>query len=388
MSFTNRNSGSPSVMFIAGDPSGDVHAGAVVARLKQKLPHLECFGIGGSHMERHGFKPLMPFAPFNRMGFVEVLCHLGFFLRAKRVLVEEMKRRCPRALVCVDYPGFNIAMMKAAHECAIPVVWYIAPKVWAWKKKRAPILGEHATHIAAIFPFETEIFAPYNAPVTYVGNPLVEALDQRKGILEPIILDNRKARENGERRSWRLALVPGSRNQEICAILPVLLETVNRLKRERPDVSFSVRVSQRTEMPAELYRACDEITERHTGPLDELLAWCDSALVTSGTATLEAALVGKPFVIVYRTSALSFAAYRIVRTIPFVGLPNILAGKEIVRECLQDQCRPEILAGEITALIDSPQRYHQAEKNLQGIADMLGSLHPSRAVSEIVADLV
>jgi lipid-A-disaccharide synthase len=147
------HTGTRSVMVIAGDPSGDVHAGRLLTRLHQRLPHLDCFGIGGPCMEQAGFTPLMPFAPFNRMGLVEVLTHLPFFLRAKRELLEEMERRRPRAVVCVDYPGFNVEMMKAARHRDIPVVWYIAPKVWAWKKGRTRILGEHASHIATIFPF-------------------------------------------------------------------------------------------------------------------------------------------------------------------------------------------------------------------------------------------
>jgi lipid-A-disaccharide synthase len=215
----------------------------------------------------------------------------------------------------------------------------------------------------------------------------VEALDTRQSVLEPILEESRRARERAEGRGWRLALVPGSRVQEITALLPVMLETVTRLGADHPHLDLTVRISQRPELPPELYESCGEAIERHSGPLDELVAWCDSALVTSGTATLEAALLEKPFILVYRTSALTYTAYRIVRTIPFIGLPNILAGKEIVRECVQDTCRPEILAAETMAFAGSAEHYHAAVERLRGIKAMLGSQHPSDTVSDIIGSL-
>ena len=168
---------SPSIMFVAGDPSGDKHASFVVKRLKDEVPESDIWGIGGPGMQSAGLRTLMPFEPFNRMGFIEVALHISFFLHAKKQLINEMKKNRPDCLVCVDYPGFNMQLMKAASEMKIPVVWYIAPMVWAWKAKRAQILAENTAHIACIFPFEVCYFKPFTNNVSFVGNPLVEAMN-------------------------------------------------------------------------------------------------------------------------------------------------------------------------------------------------------------------
>jgi lipid-A-disaccharide synthase len=167
-------------MFVAGDPSGDEHASAVIGELRKQLPDVRLFGIGGPCMQENGFEALLPFEPFNRMGIAEVLLHLPFFLNAKSFLIKQLRNIRPAALVCVDYPGFNIPLMKAARGLGIPVVWYIVPQVWAWKKKRAKVLGDYASFIAVVFPFEKEYFIPYPAPVEFVGHPLVELLDREK----------------------------------------------------------------------------------------------------------------------------------------------------------------------------------------------------------------
>jgi lipid-A-disaccharide synthase len=208
-----------SLMFIAGDPSGDEHTAPIVERLRAGIPEASLWGIGGPAMEKNGFTPVMPFAPFNRMGFAEVAAHLRFFFSARRTLIDTMEKRRPDALVCVDYPGFNIPMMKASQKLGIPVVWYIAPMVWAWKQDRAAVLGAHAAHIAVIFPFEVPYFSCYEAPVSFVGNPTVEAMR-----LEGAFAAKRSVHPGSPRSgNFRIALVPGSRVQEIEHLLPRML---------------------------------------------------------------------------------------------------------------------------------------------------------------------
>jgi lipid-A-disaccharide synthase len=368
------------VFFIAGDPSGDEHASHVVKRLRELRPAVQCVGIGGPAMERAGFRALMPFAPFNRMGLSEVLSALPFFARAKRFVVSQLKQMKPSLVVCVDYSGFNIPIMKAAHSLGFAVLWYIPPKVWAWKKKRAAILGEHASCIAAILPFEPQYFKGFRAKVEYVGNPCVEALEKSQKILSAPVV---KQYVDAAKRPWRIALVPGSRRQEIRRILPVMAEA-----------AASVRSRYKVEIRTSVHPALDRslfapyIDTHNLGPvscpLHELLAWADVALITSGTATLEAALMGVPHVLVYRMTRLNSVIFKLVANAPFIGLPNIIAGKEIVPECMQKAAEPDRLAAELVQFIDSRDYYNSTIANLSALKDMLGAKLPSEEVSRLI----
>jgi lipid-A-disaccharide synthase len=368
---------SPSLMFIAGDPSGDGHTAPVIKRLHAELPEASMWGIGGPAMEKAGFAPVMPFAPFNRMGFAEVAAHIGFFLAARRTLIDKMKKRRPDALICVDYPRFNIPLMKSAHEQGIPVVWYIAPMVWAWKQNRAAVLGEHAAHIAVIFPFETPFFSPYRAPVSFVGNPTVEAM-AREGAFS----GKRKTHPGGN--DFRLAIVPGSREQEVKHLLPRMLTAFSILKGKFPGLCATVSACD--SLPPSLYKKTigGAPVEVIKTPLREMLGRADLALVTSGTATLETALLGVPHAIVYHTSLVTYAIMRQLVKARFIGLPNIIAGKAIVPEYIQEQAAPEHLAAAVSRFIESPQEYDNTVNALVALREMLGEKKPSVEVSAII----
>jgi lipid-A-disaccharide synthase len=314
------------------------------------------------------------------MGFAEVAAHIGFFLAARRTLIDKMKQRRPDALVCVDYPGFNIPLMKAAGKLDIPVVWYIAPMVWAWKQNRAAVLGAHAAHIAVIFPFEVPYFSPYRAPVSFVGNPTVEAMTR-----EGAFAGKRKGHPGG--RDFRIAIVPGSRRQEIEHMLPRMLKAFMLLKERMPGLRTTV--SACGTLPASLYKKILGGTpaEVFEGPLREMLRGADFAFVTSGTATLETALLGIPLVIAYHTSLITHAIARRLVRIPYIGLPNIIAGRAIVPECIQQQAAPGHLAAAASRFIESPQEYDRTVSALVALREMLGEKKPSVEVSAIIKSL-
>jgi len=363
----------PSVMFIAGDPSGDQHSAPVIKSLAGKCPNVKTYGIGGPAMAQAGFQSVLPFEKFNCMGYVEVIKHLPFFLGAKKKLIKMMKAQKPDALVCVDYSGFNMPMMKAAAKLNIPVIWYIAPMVWAWKGKRAKILGDHASHIAVIFPFEVPYFSPFKAPVTFVGNPLTESLPNITGADKKISADN----------SFRLAIIPGSRHQEIKNMLPVMLEAAGILKKEHPQLK--VTVSKFKGVDQELFEAaaCKGF-DFFDGKLSQLLTKSDLALVTSGTASLETALMGVPMVITYRTSALSYKIYKRFVKIPYIGLPNIIAQSEIVPECIQNDATAQNLADKLNRFIKEPARREECVTNLSTLRAKLGEKTPSTEAANII----
>jgi lipid-A-disaccharide synthase len=319
----------------------------------------------------------MPFEPFNRMGFGEVVLHLPFFIEAQRRLVEIMRLRPPDALVCVDYPGFNMRLMQRASALHVPVVWYIVPQVWAWKKARAATLGRHASFIGAVFPFETGFFEKYSSAVEFVGHPLVEALAKEgSGDAFP------PARFRGA--ASRIAIVPGSRPQEVRALLPPMVEAFRLLRREFPGLSAVVSRMPHLDkglFPESLEREGLRATSES---LDELLRGCDLALVTSGTATLQTALQGVPMVIAYRTSPLTYALGRRLVKIRFIGLPNIVAGEEIVPERIQAGASPSGLADALRQFVLDQKRYEAAAAALRAIKEKLGDRRPS----EVMADRI
>lgn len=368
-------------MFVAGDPSGDLHASPIIQRLSIVLPGVRCFGIGGPAMQSVGFESLMRFEEFNRMGLWEVLVHLPFFLKAHKRLVTAMDSNRPKALVCIDYPGLNIPLMKEAHKRGIPVVWYIVPQVWAWKKKRAALLGKYASFIAVVFPFEVDFFNSYPAPISFVGHPLVEAIQRRTTITGTSSLKT----NNGSART--LSLVPGSRRQEVAAILPPMVKAAELLKRQYP--YLEIFVSKCSGIPLELYqKSCAQKGIKvFEGPLRNLLDRTHYAFVTSGTATLETALAGVPMVIVYRTSPVTYLLLKRMIRVPYIGLPNIVANEKIVPECIQQKAKGHALAREMQRFIESPEYYEATIEKLSRLKGILGNKQPSVELAEKIASL-
>jgi lipid-A-disaccharide synthase len=364
-------------MFVAGDPSGDLHASPIIQRLSIVLPGVRCFGIGGPAMQSVGFESLMRFEEFNRMGLWEVLVQLPFFLKAQKRLVTAMDSNRPKALVCVDYPGLNIPLMREAHKRGIPVVWYIVPQVWAWKKKRAALLGKYASFIAVVFPFEVDFFKSYPALISYVGHPLVEAMQRRTTITGT----------SGLKTNNVLSLVPGSRRQEVAAILPPMVKAAELLKRQYP--YLEIFVSKCSGLPLELYQkpCAQNGIKVFEGPLCDLLDRTHYAFVTSGTATLETALAGVPMVIVYRTSPVTYWLLKRMIRVPYIGLPNIVSGEEIAPECIQQNANGHALAQEMQRFIESPEYYQATIEKLSRLKGLLGNKLPSVELAEKIASL-
>jgi lipid-A-disaccharide synthase len=361
---------SRSIMFIAGDPSGDAHAAPIIRQLRVEEPNTSLWGIGGPNMVAEGFTALMPFEPFNKMGFVEVIANLQFFLNTKKNLIQEMTVRRPDCLVCVDYPGFNMPMMQAAYKIGIPVVWYIAPMVWAWKRKRAAILGKCASHIGCIFPFEVEYFLPYTNKVSFVGNPTVEARDFSR-VTQPV-----------DSSSFSIALIPGSRKQELERMLRPMLDAFKILKKEFPQLTATV--SKFITLDDSLF----DIVKDYDGvgvtaePINILLNKVNCAIVTSGTATLETALAGVPMVIAYKTSQFNYSVARLMVKLKNVGLPNIIAKTEIVPECIQGEMNSEKIAAKMRVFITNKEYYRSTMVKLIELKDALGAQKPSLEVTQ------
>ena len=367
------------ILISAGEASGDIHAAAVTAALKKIDSAIEVFGMGGDAVRAAGGEVHFDIKDHGVMGFVEVIKKLPDLFKLRSDFARVMDERKPDCLVVVDYPGFNMKLAKVAHDKGIPVVSYIAPSAWAWNKGRAKNVAKIVDKVACIFPFEYDVYEEAGAPVEFVGHPLLD-------IVHPTM-------ERAEAEAWAgkeaghplVLLMPGSRLMEIEKMLPTLLEGAKLLKKQLPEVQFAM--PRAGTIPLELLQSKIKasgleikITEGHNY---DLFSVADLALATSGTVTLEAALCGLPSVIVYRTSALNAFIARRVINIPNIGLPNIVAGRQILPELLQEDFTPANVANTAVELL-APERRPQLEANLAYMKARLGEPGAVNRVAQLI----
>lgn len=367
------------ILISAGEASGDIHAAAITAAIKRIDDATEVFGMGGDELRAAGGEVLFDIKDHGVMGFVEVIKKLPDLFKLRSDFAKVMDERKPDCLVVVDYPGFNMKLAKLAHDKGIPVVSYIAPSAWAWNKGRAKNVAKIVDKVACIFPFEYDVYKEAGAPVEFVGHPLLD-------IVHPSM-------ERAEAEAWAgkkpdrplVLLMPGSRLMEIEKMLPNLLEGAKLLQKQMPEVQFAM--PRAGTIPLELFQGkiaasgLDiKITEGHNY---DLFSIADLALATSGTVTLEAALCGLPSVIVYRTSALNAFIARRVINIPNIGLPNIVAGRQILPELLQEDFTPAKVAATAAELL-APERRPQLEANLAYMKARLGEPGAVNRVAQLI----
>ncbi len=334
---------------VAGELSGDLHAAALLAALREQYGALEAWGVGGDRMAAQGVRLLAHVRDTAIMGFVEVVRHLGFFLRLRRTVLDEVRRRRPNLAVLVDYPGFNLRLARDLHRLGVRVVYFICPQVWAWHRSRIPAMARCVDRLIAIFPFEPEVFRGTGLRVDFVGHPFVDQLVPLLDAPPPVDL-------------WppgtpRVALLPGSRRQEIRRILPPMLGAAELVRRCWPDAAVLIAAAE----PA-LLDLLGPSAQPHgvaivAGRTRDILRSADAAWVASGTATVEAALLRCPQVIVYRAHPLSYQIGRRLVRVPFIGMANLIAGERVCAERIQHEATPDALAAAIHPLLeDGPVR--------------------------------
>lgn len=367
------------ILISAGEASGDIHAAAVTAALKELDPKAEVFGMGGDALRAAGGEVLFDIKEHGVMGFIEVIKKLPALFKLRRDFARVMDERRPDALVIVDYPGFNMKLAKVAKEKGIPVISYIAPSAWAWNKGRAKSVAQLASAVACIFPFEYDVYKEAGAPAVFVGHPLLD-------IVRPSLPRAEAEALAGKRAGRRLILLlPGSRLMEIEKMLPDLLAAAKILQQRLPDADFAM--PRAGTIPAELLErqiAAAGVPVKITeGNNYDIFSVADLALATSGTVTLEAALCGLGSVIVYRTSAISAFIARLVLNIPDIGLPNIVAGRRILPELLQEDFMPQKVAQAALELLE-PERGALLRQDLLCVRERLGQPGAVRRVAELI----
>ena len=358
---------------VAGEASGDLHASEVVRELKKLDPSLQTFGIGGDLLAREGMRILHHAREMGIVGLFNVLRHLGMFRRVLREMIDTIAREKPDAVMLVDYPDFNLRLAKHCKEMGVRVIYYISPQVWAWRRGRVKNIAKVVDRMLVIFPFEESFYREHNVAVTYVGHPLIDEMS----------VPARTDKSVGATLS--VALLPGSRRHEVRALLPPMLDAVAILKKEREVDAFAIQAPTITS--AELLNVMQHAGEFvRIVPHDrgEALSSADVALSSSGTATLECAIAGTPVVVMYRLSSPThWLAQRLVK-LPHFSLVNIIAGKNIVPELLQEDVNGERIAREVRTLLSNAN----LRAELAAVREKLGGPGASRRAAEAIMSTV
>jgi len=357
-----------STVFVsAGEPSGDAHAGALVAALRRLEPDLVVEGVGGPHLEAAGARLMARIEDLTVIGFVEVVRKIPAHLRLLHRIEERLARGDVGLVVLVDYPGFHLRVAAAAARARVPVLYYVAPQLWAWHESRVHRMARTVSHLAVILPFEEAFFNQRGVRTTFVGHPLLDR--------PPLAARGAELKRSLGLDPDRpvLGLFPGSRVQEVERLWPVFREAAERVRREEPGLQVLVAVTGGASYPgAGEIRAVPRLAR-------ECFAAADAALCKSGTTTLEAAVAGTPLVVAYRMHPLSYLLARRLVRVDWIGMVNLVAGRQVAPEFIQGAATAEALARAVRPLLDpdSPERRAQ----LEGLAEVRRRLgEPGAAV--------
>lgn len=368
-----RESG-PRVLIVGGEASGDLYGGLLMHAMSALAPDLRFSGVGGPSMRSAGLEALGDAEAMGVTGLLEVVGRLRVIWRAfraaKGVLADPEHR--PDLAILIDYPDFNLRLAAHARRAGVPVLYFISPQVWAWRRWRVRRIARLVERMLVILPFEEAIYREAGVPVEFVGHPLVDLArpSRSRRQVHPLLgLDP-------DRRT--VALLPGSRGNELRALLPPMLSAARRLRDEFHDLQFLLPLAPT--LDGESVEQLLERSWRHRTPPPvpvrdnryDALAACDAAVVASGTATLEAALLAVPMVIVYRMNPVTFAIARSVSDLRDIGMANLIAGRRVVPELLQKECNGNAIAGELRAILTDPPRAETMRRELAQVRAKLG----------------
>lgn len=372
------------IMIVAGEASGDLHGSTLVKALLDLDPALRIYGIGGQKMEQVGVELLARSSDMAVVGLTEVFHKLRFILKAFFKLKRILKKARPDLVILIDYPDFNFPLARSAKKVGIPVFYYISPQVWAWRKNRIKTLRKITDRMAVILPFEAEMYAKEGLQVNFVGHPLLDVARRNYPPEEALRLLHLKA------DAPVIGLLPGSRENEVKKLLPEMLQAALILRKKRPDLQFILPLADTLD-PALVngimahYPVKVEIVREN---IYDVMSLAEAVMVASGTATLETALMETPMVIVYKVSALTYWVGRMIIDVPNIGLVNLIAGKTIVPELIQQDASAEKIAEEIEAILSDKKRSDGIKRELARVREKLGTPGVSRRTAKLAYELI
>jgi lipid-A-disaccharide synthase len=342
------------IAMVAGEPSGDVLAAGMVAELKRLYPDAIIEGIGGPNMQAQGFHSLFDMETLSVMGLVEVLSHLPAILNVKKALLAHFSDNPPDIFVGIDAPDFNLRVEKELKSNGIKTIHYVSPTIWAWREKRVHKIAKAAGRVLGLFPFEQQVYDKYDVPYTFVGHTMADSI-----ALTP---DQQASRNtlNLPIDKAVLAVLPGSRRGEVDTLLPIFIETMEKIAAQRPDIEFVIpaanahRLEQINGMLKEANNASERLPIHVTeGTSRDAMIASNVILLASGTATLEAMLCKRPMVVAYKLSPITYKIMQRLYKAPFFALPNLLANEALVPELLQEDVNPDTLSQHALTYFDS-----------------------------------
>jgi lipid-A-disaccharide synthase len=372
------------ILIIAGEASGDMYGANLVRETRRLDPSLAFSGVGSRKMSEAGVRMLADASEISVVGGTEVLTHIRAIYRVYARLKAFLKTERPSLLILIDFPDFNIMLGKAAKKLGIPVLYYISPQVWAWRKGRIKKIAALVRAMIVVLPFEVELYKKAGVDVRFAGHPLADVV--KSGYTQ----EEARKQLGLDPRRRTIALLPGSRKKEITNLLPDMLGAAQILGAKFQDLQFVLPVAPTLDV--EFVRGYVDKSLVPVRILDgrtyDALRASDAAIVTSGTATLETGLMEIPMVIVYRMSALSFAIGRLIIDVEHVGLVNIVAGKRVAPELLQNDATPENIAGEVSRVLGDPVAYQRMKEDLVRMKMKLGEGGASARAASVVLEML
>lgn len=375
---------SKKIMLVAGEVSGDLHGAHLVEAIQKIAPEIEFFGVGGEHLKKRGMRLLHHVHSLSVVGISEALRKLRAALKMLQELRETMEREKPDLLILIDYPEFNLRLAKIAQQKKIPVLYYISPQIWAWRSGRIKSIAKRVRKMIVFFSFELPLYQAAGVDVQWVGHPLLDIVKptlSREEALEQFGIDSEQK---------TIALLPGSRLEEVIRLLPPMLTASAYLQMEIPKLQFILPLAQGISV-TDLYPLLRDTFVPVTvvnGYNYDVMALSDLIITASGTATLEAAILGKPMVIVYKVSRLSYWVGRALIRVKHIGLVNLIAGRQIAKELIQDEVDPKKIAKEALRLLKDPVLYAKTIEALAEVRQTLGEPGAADRAARIVLSLL
>jgi len=374
----------PVVMFSAGESSGDQHAAHMFQEIQTQRPDIRGIGMGANKMRQAGIDIRVDSSGIGVIGLVEILNHYGEIRKALQAMKALLADERPALLVCVDYKEFNLKLAQYAKSLGIKVLFYVSPQVWASRPGRVKTYGRAIDMMAVIFPFETAYYKAENVPVRYVGHPSVDKVHPQRDKQQDF------AQFDLDPTRPVIGMLPGSRSNELKRMLPVMLQAAGQLAERRPQLQFVLPQADTVsdaDLQSHLQNCALPIRVVKQQTYDAIQC-CDAIMTTSGTASLEIALLGVPMLIAYRLSPLTYYLGRLLIRIPFIGLPNIIAGRAIVKELIQTEASASNMATEIERLLSDSAYRTRCVEGLQQVKQRLGSGGGSKNMANLALEMI